>query len=144
MIRLVVVGKIKNRAIADLCEDYARRISHYCPLEISEIKDSDPEREAERIADNLSKFRGRIYALGEEGKEKSSVEFAKMLESDLARGGSAFIIGGPYGLSEKAKSCADIVFSMSKMTFTHEFARAILLEQIYRAKNISANTGYHH
>ena len=73
-----------------------------------------------------------------------AVKFSKSIESDLQYGGSAFVIGSAYGLSEKIKQRADYLISLSPMTFTHEFARAILLEQIYRAKNISANTGYHH
>ena len=67
-----------------------------------------------------------------------------MLEADLMNGSSAFVIGGPYGLSDRVKKRADKLISLSPMTFTHEFARAILIEQIYRAKTISANTGYHH
>lgn len=144
MIKLVAVGKMKNRSLSELCADYAKRISRYGSLDIFEIKDSDPKCEGEKILDSLKNFKGRVYMMSEEGKTLSSVEFSKMLEADLMRGGSAFVIGGPYGLSAQAKSRADVLLSLSPMTFTHEFARLILLEQIYRAKNILANTGYHH
>ena len=82
--------------------------------------------------------------MSEEGKLFSSREFSKKLEDDELVGGSAFVIGSAYGLSDKVRARADVLMSMSPMTFTHEFARAILLEQIYRAKTITAKTGYHH
>ncbi len=144
MIKLVAVGKMKNRFLASLCADYAERLGHFGGIEIVEIKDSTPEREGEKILDALKGFRGRVYAMSEEGKQFDSRGFSKRLEEDLLSGGSAFAVGGPYGLSADVKGRADVLMSMSNMTFTHEFARAILLEQIYRAKTISANTGYHH
>lgn len=82
--------------------------------------------------------------MSEEGRQFDSRGLSERLERDLLSGGSAFAVGGPYGLSDEVKHRADEIISMSKMTFTHEFARAILLEQIYRAKTISANIGYHH
>lgn len=96
------------------------------------------------MLDALKNFRGRVYVLSEEGKMFSSVELSKMLEADLMRGASAFVIGGPFGLDDKIRKRADIVMSLSPMTFTHEFARAIIAEQLYRAKTITAKTGYHH
>lgn len=144
MLKIVAVGKMKSRELAAIAADYAARLKRYGGVEIVELKDADPEREGEKIIENLKNFRGRVYVMSEEGKMISSRKFSEMIERDLASGGSAFVIGGPYGLSDAAKARADALISMSPMTFTHEFARAILLEQIYRAKNISANTGYHH
>ena len=144
MIKLVVVGKMKNRALESLCADYFVRLSHFDRVEITEIKDSDIETEATKMLEILKNFRGRIYAMGEEGKTYTSVEFSKMLERDAMRGGSAFVIGGAYGLSARIKTAAHGLISLSPLTFTHEFARAILAEQLYRAKTITANTGYHH
>ena len=92
----------------------------------------------------MKNFRGRVYIMSEEGKSFSSRDFSKRLEDDELSGGSAFVIGSAYGLSAAAKNRADVLMSMSPMTFTHEFARAILVEQIYRAKTITAKTGYHH
>lgn len=144
MLKIILVGKMKNRELLGLCKDYALRLGKFCKLEIVEIKDSDPKKEGEKILESLKDFKGKIYALGEEGKSMNSREFSKILERDLLSGGSAFAIGGAYGLSEDVKKRADEVLALSEMTFTHEFARAILLEQLYRAKNISSNTGYHH
>lgn len=143
-LKIITVGKIKRAELRALCDEYLKRLSRYGGAEIIEIKDSDAETEAGNMLGKLANFKGRIYALAEEGKTATSREFSKMIESDLLRGGSAFVIGGPYGLSDKIKEKADVLLSLSPMTFTHEFARAILLEQIYRAKTISANTGYHH
>lgn len=143
-LKIVTVGKMKNRDLANLCADYLARLSKFCKTELIEVKDSDPKREGEKILAALENFRGKIYAGGEEGKLRSSKAFAEVLQADLAQGGSAFIIGGAYGLSAEVKARAHEVFALSPMTFTHEFARLILLEQLYRAKNISANTGYHH
>lgn len=143
-LKIIAVGKIKRAELRALCDEYLKRLSRYGGAEIIEIKDSDAETEAGNMLGKLANFKGRIYALAEEGKTATSREFSKMIESDLLRGGSAFVIGGPYGLSDKIKEKADVLLSLSPMTFTHEFARAILLEQIYRAKTISANTGYHH
>ena len=142
--KIIAVGKMKCAELKSLCAEYAKRLSRYGGAEIIEIKDSDAETEAGAMLGKLANFKGRIYALAEEGKTATSREFSKMIESDLLRGGSAFAIGGPYGLSDRVRARADVVMSMSPMTFTHEFARAVLLEQIYRAKTISANAGYHH
>ncbi len=144
-LKLIVVGKLKNRNLAELCDEYAKRISRYGGIEITELKDgASPDAEGVKILDAVKNFKGAVYAMGEEGKAVSSKGLSKILEADLLRGGSAFIIGGAYGLSGAVKERADKILSMSEMTFTHEFARAILLEQLYRAKTISAGTGYHH
>lgn len=143
-VKLIVVGKLKNAELRALCAEYEKRLTRYGGIEITELKDSDAETEADVILGKLANFRGRVYAMGEEGRLFTSREFSKMLEADLMNGSSAFVIGGPYGLSDRVKKRADKLISLSPMTFTHEFARAILIEQIYRAKTISANTGYHH
>ncbi len=144
MLKLVTVGKMKNRALAEICDDFAGRLDRFGGIETVELKDSDIEREAEKMLESLRNFRGRVYVMSEEGKLFSSREFSKKLEDDELVGGSAFVIGSAYVLSDKVRARADVLMSMSPMTFTHEFARAILLEQIYRAKTITAKTGYHH
>ena len=145
MIKIIAVGKMKNRQLAELAQEYQKRLSKYDKLEIAEIKDSDAACEGEKILEILSCAKGKIYAMAEEGKCQSSEAFSKALEEDLAKfGTSIFIIGGTYGLSQEVKERAQTLMSLSPMTFTHEWARAILLEQLYRAKSISAGSGYHH
>lgn len=144
MIKVLVVGKMKNKALSELCKDYSLRLSRFDKLELVELKDSTLPKEAERMLEIISAFKGKIYVLSEEGKTFSSQNFSKNLESDLMQGGSLFVIGSAYGLDERVKKSAHTLMSISPMTFTHEWARAILLEQLYRAKTISAGTGYHH
>ncbi len=144
MLKLITVGKVKNRAIAEICDDFSGRLRRFGGIEIVELKDSTPEKEGEKMLESLKNFKGRVYVMSEEGKMFTSREFSQKLEQDELVGASAFVIGSAYGLSDAIKKRADILMAMSPMTFTHEFARAILLEQIYRAKTISAKTGYHH
>ena len=142
--KIIAVGKMKCAELKYLCAEYAKRLSRYGGVEVAEVRDAGAEAEADAILAKLANFKGRIYAMSEEGILMGSREFSRALEADLQRGGSAFAIGGPYGLSDRVRARADVVMSMSPMTFTHEFARAVLLEQIYRAKTISPNAGYHH
>ncbi|MBS1485924.1 MAG: 23S rRNA (pseudouridine(1915)-N(3))-methyltransferase RlmH [Opitutales bacterium] len=144
MIKLVAVGKMKNRALDSLCNDYFERLSRYDKFELVLIKDSTVQRESERMLELISSSKLRTYVLSEEGKLFSSRDFSKIIERDLMLGGSMFVIGGAYGMSEDVKRAAHALVSLSPMTFTHEWARAILAEQLYRAKTISADTGYHH
>ncbi len=144
MIKLVAVGKMKNRALDSLCNDYFERLSRYDKFELALIKDSTVQRESERMLELISSSKLRTYVLSEEGKLFSSRDFSKIIERDLMLGGSMFVIGGAYGMSEDVKRAAHALVSLSPMTFTHEWARAILAEQLYRAKTISADTGYHH
>lgn len=144
MIKLVAVGKMKNRALDLLCKDYFERLSRYDKFELVLIKDSTVQRESERMLELISSSKLRTYVLSEEGKLFSSRDFSKVIERDLMLGGSMFVIGGAYGMSEDVKRAAHALVSLSPMTFTHEWARAILAEQLYRAKTISADTGYHH
>lgn len=144
MIKIIVVGKMKNKALLELTNEYEKRLSKYDKLTVTELKDSDAKKEGQKQLELIAAEKSKVYVLSEEGKCVSSAELANMLEKDLQTGGSTFIIGGPYGLDESVKKSADMLLSISPMTFTHEWARAILTEQIYRAKSISAGSGYHH
>ncbi len=141
MIKVIVVGKMKNRELGSLCDDYLARTQRFDKCELVEIKDSTLPKEADKMQELLQKHKGAVFAMGEEGEEFTSVGFAKLLDKHPH---AAFIIGSAYGIDKQIKDKATKVIALSKMTFTHEFARCFLLEQIYRAKNIQANTGYHH
>ena len=140
-IKILAVGKIRDSAYSRKIEDYAFRIRHDAKLEIVEIKDAGTEREGEKIIDHLKNERARIIALDERGKLAGSTEFARKLAAIPGR--VAFVVGGPEGLSEKAKQAAHERLSLSPMTFTHEMARLLLLEQIYRAISIIKGRKYH-
>ena len=98
MIKLVAVGKMKNRALDSLCNDYFERLSRYDKFELVLIKDSTVQRESERMLELISSSKLRTYVLSEEGKLFSSRDFSKIIERDLMLGGSMFVIGGAYGM----------------------------------------------
>jgi len=149
------VGKTKDRRMAGLLDDYAERVRRYCRLEIVEVRDvarggaggkaKRMEEEGRKILKTLRPGELRI-ALDEGGKEMTSTGFAEFLRRALEGSpeGVKFIIGGPYGLSEEVKSAAGHRCSLSKMTLTHEMARLVALDQIYRAFTILRGEGYHH
>jgi len=141
MIKLAVIGKMKNQELSSLCNDYEKRITRFDNIEISVLKDSTLQKESEKLLEIIEKFKGSTFVMSQEGKTFTSEEFSKLLENNP---NSLFIIGGAYGLSQEVKNKATKIVSFSPMTFTHEFARAFLLEQLYRAKTITAKTGYHH
>ena len=140
-LKLICVGKTKDKNILDLCCEYIRRVSYLVKLEILDIKDSNVKQEGEKIQELIEKTRDNfVFALSEEGKEFCSRDFSEELKKlDLSGKNIVFIIGGPSGLSEAVKSRADLVLSLSRMTYTHEMCRLFLLEQIYRAVTKSKN-----
>ncbi|MEM7792339.1 MAG: 23S rRNA (pseudouridine(1915)-N(3))-methyltransferase RlmH, partial [Verrucomicrobiota bacterium] len=130
---LICVGKMKNRHLAEICNDYLSRLRRQGSFELVELKDSGVESESSRIIEALEKRReARIYVLGEEGKSYSSSTLAGEL-LDLHGRPAVFVIGSAYGLAETVKKKADVLLALSQFTFTHEIARMLLCEQIYRA-----------
>ena len=109
-ITVIAIGKMKNRSLAALCDDFSKRLKRPGSFELIELKDGDVESEGQRILEALTKRNGaRIYAMTEEGKVRSSRAFAK--ELDILQGQPAvFIIGGAYGLSAAVKRRADELF----------------------------------
>ena len=137
-LKLIAVGKIKKHWIQDGIAVYLKRIPE---LEIVEIKDTTPQKEGE-VALSLLKPNQKLVALMEEGKTYSSEQFAEF----LSRAGSnewVLLIGSAEGLSPEIKQRADYRLSLSPMTFPHELARLMLVEQLYRAKTILQGGKYH-
>ncbi len=135
---------MKKRSLADLCADYEKRLKLQGNFEVIELKDGTVESEGQRILEALEKRReAKVYVLAEEGKGMRSNDFATELVALQGRPAN-FVVGGAYGLSKAVKARADAILSLSPMTFTHEMARFILCEQIYRADAINRGTGYHH
>lgn len=144
MIKILCVGKIKEKYLEELIADYQKRISKYMKIEIVELKyDSIHERE---IA-NLSKIiNSKDYnvALDMRGNIFSSEEFASFVDKTLVVNSNiTFIIGPSLGLNEEILNKCNKVISFSNMTFPHGLFRGILLEQIYRAFKIIHNESYH-
>ncbi|MBI3448253.1 MAG: 23S rRNA (pseudouridine(1915)-N(3))-methyltransferase RlmH [Acidobacteria bacterium] len=151
---VVWVGRTKDRRIEALAQEAVEKIGRYCRIAVVEIRDSRiagkgipkrPGEEGERVLKTV-KPGEQVIALDEGGREMRSVEFAgflgKALESTPA--GVRFILGGPFGLSEEVLKAASHRISLSRMTLTHEMARLVALEQIYRAFTIMRGEGYHH
>jgi 23S rRNA (pseudouridine1915-N3)-methyltransferase len=156
-IRLVCVGKLKERFYTDASKEYAKRLSAFCRLELEELSESrlppEPSQaeidaallaEAEAIENRLMRG-GSVVALCIEGKETDSAGVAELLASAMASGAPrvTFVIGGSFGLHRKIKDRADVRLSMSRMTFPHHLARIMLLEQLYRGFKILEGGKYH-
>lgn len=156
-ISIVCVGKIKEKFYRDAIDEYAKRLSKYCKLEIIEVADEKTpdrasetvenqikEKEADRILDKI-KEDTFVYTLEIKGKRYTSKGFAKELESKGTYGTSniAFVIGGSLGLHEKVLKRSNGSISFSDMTFPHQLMRVILTEQIYRAYRIINGEPYH-
>ncbi len=144
-IRLVWVGKTKERFIDEGIKKYLRLIKpfgHISVVEIKEEKGKDAQRMVETEGQRISKLRTPYVLLDEKGKGFTSAEFA-----DFFAGHSpsvTFVIGGAYGVSESVRDAAESKLALSRMTFTHDMTRLFLLEQIYRAFTIMHKRGYHH
>jgi 23S rRNA (pseudouridine1915-N3)-methyltransferase len=149
------VGKTRDRRIEALTAEYVGRIERYCRTEIRQIREEPREAAmtaAERTAREgrkiLEALRPGEYAvaLDEKGRAMSSTEFSGFLERALEGhpSGVVLMVGGPFGLSEEVKESAAERVSLSRMTLTHETARLIALEQVYRAFTILRGGKYHH
>jgi 23S rRNA (pseudouridine1915-N3)-methyltransferase len=141
-INIIAVGKIKDRVLAEKINDFSSRILFDAKFTIQEIKDSDKETEGNRLTELANAGNAFSIALSEEGREFTSEEFTKFLQSIPSRTIN-FCIGGHHGLSDHVKRSSKALVSLSKMTFTHEMARLLLVEQIYRAVSIIKNRNYH-
>lgn len=142
-IRLLCDGKTKDEHLRALQEDYAARIRHFARLEIEQLRPAKGSRQRDGTAAMeqwlLEKTgASRRVALDERGQEWSSAAFARWLESSGVEGARevAFLIGGPDGFSEAFRKSADAVVALSRMTLTRDWARTLLLEQIYRSFTI--------
>ena len=156
-IRVICTGKLKERFYTEACAEFTKRLSRFCETEIVELPDekvaddpspADIERvkgiECRRMAEKLAQGE-YVIALDPRGKELSSEELAARLSQIMLGGSSriAFLIGGSHGLTDELRRRADMVLSFSKMTFSHQIFRVMLLEQVYRAFKIIKNEPYH-
>lgn len=144
MIKILCVGKIKEKFFKDAIDEYKKRLSKYTKLEIIEVSDSDSiEKEKELLLKYINE-KDYIITLEIEGKELTSPELSKKIEDILMINSNiTFIIGSSNGLHSDIKALSNFKLSFSKMTFPHQLFRVILLEQIYRAFKISNNESYH-
>ena len=156
-IKIVTVGKLKEKYLKDGIAEYSKRISRFATVEMIELADEKtPDRasdsENEKILDLegnriLSKIGDRefVVVLAIEGKTLSSEEFSKQLEQASINGFSTltFVIGGSLGLSKEVKKRANLSVSFGRLTLPHQLMRLVLTEQIYRAFTIQQGSPYH-
>lgn len=155
-IQILALGKCKETYLRDACREYEKRLSRFCQLQVVELEPvslpANPsekeitqalEREAEEL---LRRAKGFCVAMCIEGKQLDSPALAERI-SAAALGGEngavTFLIGSSYGLAPAVKQRAQLKLSMSAMTFPHQLARVMLLEQIYRSYQILGGTKYH-
>ena len=156
-ITICCVGKIKEKFYSQAIEEYSKRLSKYCKLEIKEAADektpdsaSDTvnrmikEKEGDRLL-SFIKDDSYVIALAIDGKMLDSVELSEKIDNLMLSGKSdiVFVIGGSLGLDKRVLDRADYKLSFSKMTFPHQLMRIILLEQIYRSYRILNHEPYH-
>ena len=153
MISIVAVGKIKEKSLSQLIEEYKKRIGAYSKIEIIEVSDESNDRlsdekvkeiEGQRIIKQLKKD-SYVILLSLKGKQMDSIKFSREIEKINTYNSShiTFVIGGSVGVSEQVEQRADLLLKLSEMTFPHNIARLLILEQIYRAYKILNNETYH-
>ena len=150
MIKLICVGKIKEKYFQEAIKEYEKRLSKYTKLDIIELPDLDyygidkiKKEEGKLILKHL-RPNDNVIVLDIFGQELNSLELTKTIMNLEQRNSNlTFIIGGSYGLSEEIKTRANYHLSFSKLTFPHQLFRIIFLEQLYRTYKIRNNENYH-
>jgi 23S rRNA (pseudouridine1915-N3)-methyltransferase len=134
---VIAVGKTDPQW-AELVDEFLKRIEHFCKTDLIVTTD-------EKLLSQCEKYT-RVFLLDEHGAEFTSKSFAGFLQKQLNSGvqSVALVLGGAYGFSDALKARADGLITLSKLTFPHQLARLILLEQIYRGFTILNNQKYHH
>ncbi|WP_283388942.1 23S rRNA (pseudouridine(1915)-N(3))-methyltransferase RlmH [Barnesiella viscericola] len=152
---LLVVGKTTESYFVQGIDEYSKRLAHYVPFELTVIPelrntkslsaDQQKEREADLILKALQPG-DYVVLLDEHGREFTSLQFASYLEKKMANIAKRliFVVGGPYGFSNRVYQAAQEKISLSKMTYSHQMIRLIFTEQLYRAMTILNNEPYHH
>ena len=158
IIRIVAVGRLRERYWQEAAADYARRIRPYARLEIEEVAEARlkdgaslaeekkaMQEEGRAILERLKGHEGVVVALDRQGKSLDSLQMAAWLERMILEGRSdvVYVIGGPLGLAPEVLQRAECSLSFSRMTFPHQMMRVILLEQIYRGMRIMRKEPYH-
>ena len=150
MIKIICVGKIKEKFYVDATKEYLKRLSKYTKIEIVEIEDIYDKnidiikkKEKEKILLNI-KDKDYVITLEINGNKLSSLDLSKKIESiSLINSNIVFVIGGSYGIDNEVSNRSNFKLSFSDLTFPHQLFRIMLLEQIYRCFKIKNNESYH-
>lgn len=152
---LLTVGKLKNKSLAELCEDFTQRVGHFFSFRIIEVKecpvkgavtiDQSKNKESDALQEAIPPG-AQVILLDETGKEYTTEKWATLFRQwqNQSVKEVVFVIGGAYGLSDAIKKRYSEKLALSQMTFTHEMSRYVLLEQIYRVGTILSGMKYHH
>ncbi len=151
-IDLIVVGKLKEKSMQQMCNEYIKRLGSYCKLNVIELKDESNNldqklvmtREMEAINKVLDD-KSYLIIMDIDGKQMTSEQFSTKIDEITTYENSkiTFVIGGSLGIDPSLKARANLRMSFSKMTFPHQLFRVMLLEQIYRQFRIAKNEPYH-
>ena len=148
-INIVCVGNLKEKFWADAQNEYAKRLSKFCKLNIIEIEEQNKLNDIDKILQSegqniINKLTGKNFLLDIGGKELSSEDFAKLISQvSLSNSTITFVIGSSYGVSSEVKDKIKDRLSFGKATYPHNLARIILLEQVYRCFMINSGSKYH-
>ena len=142
LFKLLVVGRVKDPHYQAKISEYLQRLNAFGKLEVVELKDDTLEKESAAILKALENERGWVVILDERGNNITSVEFAQKMKTCDRK--IVLVIGGAFGFTDEVRKRADYLLALSKFTVTHEMARLILIEQLYRACTIIAGKKYHH
>ena len=153
---IICVGTLKEKYLRELCAEYEKRLTRFCKINITELSEFKlPNQPADADINRALESEGRAMlsacdigsykiALCIEGNQYNSEKFATMLDNAfLTKGRVTMFIGSSHGISDNVKNVCDLRLSMSKMTFPHQLARGMLLEQIYRTYMIRGGRSYH-
>ena len=152
-IRIVAIGEDKEEWITEGCKHYINLLKKYAVIE--QVTASQPKHSANLSPDEIKKLeakaieanksKGILVALSDGGRSCDSTSFARLLElwQTTSGGTVTFLIGGPYGLDTSLLKSADLILSLSPLTFSHQLVRLVLFEQLYRGFTILHNTSYH-
>ena len=144
MIKIICLGKLKERYLKEAVDEYTKRISKYSKIEIIELPDLDDLKKEKELIEKHIGNKEYIITLEIEGNSISSEEFASKIDSIYNTNSTiTFIIGSSTGLHKDIKKRSNYKLSFSKLTFPHQLFRVILLEQIYRSFKINNNETYH-
>ena len=156
-VKILALGKLKEAYLRDACAEYQKRLQAFCRLEIVEIapqrlsenpSDAEIAQALEKEAAEILRFipsGARVYAMCIEGKGMTSEQFSADMDKAAVDGAGTvvFVLGSSFGLSPRVKQASQMRLSLSAMTFPHQLARVMLLEQLYRAFQISRGGKYH-
>lgn len=148
---LLAVGKLRSKPLKEVCDDYLSRLARFGAAEVREVKASESATAEQSVAQECARIleavepSDQVCILDERGVQLSSVELCTLIKSHEMRGTKrlVFVLGGAYGLSDEVRKRGKLI-SLSKMTLPHELCRALVLEQLYRARTIQNNQPYHH